>query len=393
MRWLTAERVPVLSLRERYGKLQQLPGLDAESGNLMLTTAPQLYPLRQSEVGPLRSWVEPGQYIADRRRPVRYAGLVHGRRRRSGLHGQHGSDDRTCVFSRCRSSRRRPHRQRTMPPPSKHNRLGRNRPSLPRLPSRRCANNGRRDQVRSAGAFRNETGGPASAARRCRNGRRLVRISQREVACVAGRRGRSGRSSWRTIRSRVCRCCGCCRPDNGQIILSAYGSILTNKTLGSDDNAQAARQHRALVGAWRRQIRHRRCASRPGGVLRSHQVFRRPATASHLVVAGRLVAGVRAELAAAAAGGFEMESGRHHRVRARDRRFHGTRAAAGHRRAAVVCEFFQRHAHPHGTAAQWRARLGLAECASRGAVPRCSATAGVAREGATRPSRGFVTTA
>jgi hypothetical protein len=56
-RWLTAERVPVLSLRDRYGKLQQLPGLDAESGNLMLTTAPQLYPLRQSEVGPLRSWV------------------------------------------------------------------------------------------------------------------------------------------------------------------------------------------------------------------------------------------------------------------------------------------------------------------------------------------------
>lgn len=62
-RWLTAEGVPVLSLRERYGKLQQLPGLDAESGNLMLSTAPQLYPLRNSEVSPLRRWVEQGNTL------------------------------------------------------------------------------------------------------------------------------------------------------------------------------------------------------------------------------------------------------------------------------------------------------------------------------------------
>jgi hypothetical protein len=53
----------VLSLRERYGKLQQLPDLKAESGNLMLTTAPQLYPLRQSEVAPLRSWVNRGNTL------------------------------------------------------------------------------------------------------------------------------------------------------------------------------------------------------------------------------------------------------------------------------------------------------------------------------------------
>lgn len=63
LRWLTAERVPVLSLRDRYGKLQQLPGLEAESGNLMLATAPQLYPLRQSEGGPLRSWVNQGNTL------------------------------------------------------------------------------------------------------------------------------------------------------------------------------------------------------------------------------------------------------------------------------------------------------------------------------------------
>lgn len=63
LRWLTAEHVPVLSLRERYGKLQQLPGLDSQSGNLMLATAPQIYPLRQSEAGPLRSWVNQGNTL------------------------------------------------------------------------------------------------------------------------------------------------------------------------------------------------------------------------------------------------------------------------------------------------------------------------------------------
>ena len=63
MRWLTAEHVPMLSLRERYTKLSELPGLEAESGNLMLTTAPQLYPLRHTEVGPLRSWVIQGNTL------------------------------------------------------------------------------------------------------------------------------------------------------------------------------------------------------------------------------------------------------------------------------------------------------------------------------------------
>lgn len=62
-RWLAAEAVPVLSLRERYGKLPELPGLEAESGNLMLITAPQVYPLRGSEVAPLKSWVMRGNTL------------------------------------------------------------------------------------------------------------------------------------------------------------------------------------------------------------------------------------------------------------------------------------------------------------------------------------------
>lgn len=63
MRWLTAEGVPVLSLRDRYGKLDQLPELQSSTGNLMLTTAPHLYPLRDSEVGPLNRWVTQGNTL------------------------------------------------------------------------------------------------------------------------------------------------------------------------------------------------------------------------------------------------------------------------------------------------------------------------------------------
>lgn len=62
-RWLEAERVPVLSLRERYGKLAELPGLVSSSGNLMLSTTPQLYPLRHSEVWPLQEWVMDGNTL------------------------------------------------------------------------------------------------------------------------------------------------------------------------------------------------------------------------------------------------------------------------------------------------------------------------------------------
>lgn len=53
----------MLSLRERYGKLRELPGLAAASGNLMLITAPQVYPLRGSEVAPLKSWVMRGNTL------------------------------------------------------------------------------------------------------------------------------------------------------------------------------------------------------------------------------------------------------------------------------------------------------------------------------------------
>ena len=80
-RWLANEGVPVVSLRERYGALATIvPGVS--TGNLLITTAPHVYPLRDSEVEPLQSWIEARQYAGRAGGLVRYAGMVDGRRPR-----------------------------------------------------------------------------------------------------------------------------------------------------------------------------------------------------------------------------------------------------------------------------------------------------------------------
>jgi hypothetical protein len=62
LRWLEAERIPVVSLRERYGSLvQATPGVP--TGNLLIATTPQVYPLRNSESQPLRKWIESGNTL------------------------------------------------------------------------------------------------------------------------------------------------------------------------------------------------------------------------------------------------------------------------------------------------------------------------------------------
>jgi hypothetical protein len=61
-RWLAHEGVPVVSLRERYGSLPTLvPGVP--TGNLLITTTPHVYPLRGSEAAPLQNWVEAGNTL------------------------------------------------------------------------------------------------------------------------------------------------------------------------------------------------------------------------------------------------------------------------------------------------------------------------------------------
>jgi hypothetical protein len=61
-KWLQAEgRVP-WSLRQRYGRLDELTR-SQDTGNLLIATTPQLYPIRQSEVEPLQAWIERGNTL------------------------------------------------------------------------------------------------------------------------------------------------------------------------------------------------------------------------------------------------------------------------------------------------------------------------------------------
>ncbi len=61
-RWLAQEGIAIVSLRERYGGLTAMaPGVP--TGNLLITTAPHVYPLRSSEAAPLQSWVEAGNTL------------------------------------------------------------------------------------------------------------------------------------------------------------------------------------------------------------------------------------------------------------------------------------------------------------------------------------------
>lgn len=57
-RWLEAEGVQPVSLRRRFGSLREAS--DARSGNLLVTTVPHRYPIRTSESGPLRNWIAAG---------------------------------------------------------------------------------------------------------------------------------------------------------------------------------------------------------------------------------------------------------------------------------------------------------------------------------------------
>ncbi|WP_129647605.1 DUF4350 domain-containing protein [Peristeroidobacter agariperforans] len=63
VRWLESERVPVLSLRERFPKLSDVSGLESHTGNLLISAAPHLYPVRDSEILPLHSWVQRGNTL------------------------------------------------------------------------------------------------------------------------------------------------------------------------------------------------------------------------------------------------------------------------------------------------------------------------------------------
>jgi hypothetical protein len=226
MRWLTAERVPVLSLRERYGKLQGLPGLDAESGNLMLTTAPQLYPLRQTEVGPLRSWVNRGNTL------LIVAGLSDTP---DWSMGEGADPDFMANMEAMTDLRFQPMPEQPAPPaapspqpktpetpetpePTMREQIAATKYDRPvRFEMKPAGPHPLLDGVETVGALSEY---PSAKWRAWLEG-------QGEAVIELAHDPVSGVPVLWVLPS-----------GNGQIILSAYGSIFTNKTLGSDDNAR-----------------------------------------------------------------------------------------------------------------------------------------------------------
>jgi Domain of unknown function (DUF4350) len=61
-RWLAGAKIPVISLRDRYGALATVTPT-AKTGNLLITTAPHIYPLRDSEAQPLQDWITAGNTL------------------------------------------------------------------------------------------------------------------------------------------------------------------------------------------------------------------------------------------------------------------------------------------------------------------------------------------
>ncbi len=60
-RWLGRERIPRVSLRQRYGRLPQ--SVPQPTGNLLIVTLPQRMPMQAEEIGPLQGWVARGNTL------------------------------------------------------------------------------------------------------------------------------------------------------------------------------------------------------------------------------------------------------------------------------------------------------------------------------------------
>lgn len=62
LRWFEAEGLRPVSLRDRFGSLRELTATPA-TGNLLISTAPHLYPVRDSEAAALRDWISGGNTL------------------------------------------------------------------------------------------------------------------------------------------------------------------------------------------------------------------------------------------------------------------------------------------------------------------------------------------
>lgn len=222
-RWLANAGVPVVSLRERYGSLSTLvPGVP--TGNLLITTTPHVYPLRSSETAPLQSWIEAGNTL------VVLAGLSDTPEwsMGEGLDADfmdHMKAMTTLSFKEIpdeQPQEQQPQQQQQQPQPQQQQPTARDTVlALTRLaePVRTLsAPNGEHpllDGVRSVLAVSEFQSSQWQAA------------SERAVVLeLASNRDSRAPALWLLPFG------------DGQILVSAYGSIFTNKVLGESDNAR-----------------------------------------------------------------------------------------------------------------------------------------------------------
>jgi len=62
VRWLRTQQIEPVVLRDRFTRLASVAG-SAATGNLLISTAPHVYPLRNAEVAPLLRWIEAGNTL------------------------------------------------------------------------------------------------------------------------------------------------------------------------------------------------------------------------------------------------------------------------------------------------------------------------------------------
>jgi hypothetical protein len=205
-RWLDAEKVPVVSYRERYGDLAAATA-SVPTGNLLITTTPHLYPLRDAEEQPLEKWVEAGNTL------LVLAGLSDTPEWSMGEGLDPGFTDHMRAMTSLTFTQI----------PQKDPKPGSARPTLAagRLPEPErtaSAPNGQHPLLENVQSIRAVSEFPSL---------RWQAASDRSVVLELASDHASGVPALWLLPY-----------GDGQVIVSAYGSIFTNKVIGEQDNAR-----------------------------------------------------------------------------------------------------------------------------------------------------------